>query len=241
MQSVPTYQQHQNKYFPNVDNVTSMDGTPAPEKRPSVRQTFDNLIASLDDMLDSRADPNSDAKYGDAPQNASNHLDNSALKYRAKLKGPRFNKSSSRSDSDNWEEKGAEGLEQLHGSPLSKRGTPISHGKQHINMSPLPQSSPMGDVPSPSTSPSSKVRMRRIVNVDDNNVAMGNSDGDKKTRAHGGARPQSAASTISGVSSHSDEGSVEKRGQTQGELYLSTPSWSVDDVVAWMSGCGLTL
>uniref|UniRef100_H2ZGN9 SAM domain-containing protein n=1 Tax=Ciona savignyi TaxID=51511 RepID=H2ZGN9_CIOSA len=108
-------------------------------------------------------------------------------------------------------------------------------------MSPLPQSSPMGDVPSPSTSPSSKVRMRRIVNVDDNNVAMGNSDGDKKTRAHGGARPQSAASTISGVSSHSDEGSVEKRGQTQGELYLSTPSWSVDDVVAWMSGCGLTL
>uniref|UniRef100_H2ZGN7 Uncharacterized protein n=1 Tax=Ciona savignyi TaxID=51511 RepID=H2ZGN7_CIOSA len=102
MQSVPTYQQHQNKYFPNVDNatptVTSMDGTPAPEKRPSVRQTFDNLIASLDDMLDSRADPNSDAKYGDAPQNASNHLDNSALKYRAKLKGPRFNKSSSRSD-----------------------------------------------------------------------------------------------------------------------------------------------
>uniref|UniRef100_H2ZGP0 SAM domain-containing protein n=1 Tax=Ciona savignyi TaxID=51511 RepID=H2ZGP0_CIOSA len=67
-------------------------------------------------------------------------------------------------------------------------------------MSPLPQSSPMGDVPSPSTSPSSKVRMRRIVN-----------------------------------------GSVEKRGQTQGELYLSTPSWSVDDVVAWMSGCGLTL
>nr|XP_018668831.1 neurabin-2 isoform X3 [Ciona intestinalis] len=248
----PTYQQHQSKYFPSVENQSSpvvsyTDGAPTPENRPTVRQTFDNLIASLDDMLDSRADQNSASKSGDISQDTSNHLDNSALKYRAKLKGPRYVKSNSKSDSENWEqEKTAEGLEQLHGSPLSKRGTPLPMQFdppqiKQVNLSPLPQSSPggMGDVPTTKESPALAVRMRRIINEDDTAPTAPPTNDSEKEPPRGSARPQSAASTISGLSSHSEEGSVEKKEQTQGEIYLTTPTWSVDEVTTWMSGCGL--
>ncbi|XP_002122996.2 uncharacterized protein LOC100179135 isoform X1 [Ciona intestinalis] len=248
----PTYQQHQSKYFPSVENQSSpvvsyTDGAPTPENRPTVRQTFDNLIASLDDMLDSRADQNSASKSGDVSQDTSNHLDNSALKYRAKLKGPRYVKSNSKSDSENWEqEKTAEGLEQLHGSPLSKRGTPLPMQYdppqiKQVNLSPLPQSSPggMGDVPTTKESPALKVRMRRIINEDDTAPTAPPTNDSEKEPPRGSTRPQSAASTISGLSSHSEEGSVEKREQTQGEIYLTTPTWSGDEVTTWMSGCGL--
>nr|CAB3265102.1 neurabin-1 [Phallusia mammillata] len=243
---VPTYQQHQKKYFPNLANDSPALNT-SDNDRPSVRQTFDSLIASLDDMLDSKVDPRTpQAQTPTTPEDTENdfpsdlnqsQLDTSVLKYRAILKGPRHTKQQQSSHAEIPRAHGEE-LQNLHGSPLTKRGTPNTSQQSSSPLkSPTDEGNPPYDrgdnvtpVPLKKDSPSLRLRMRRALN----------DPGSESTTTYspvapGTSRPQSAASTISYMSS---EGSVEANRrvnlQSESNHILNLPSWSVEEVASWL-------
>ncbi|XP_076823302.1 uncharacterized protein LOC143469479 isoform X3 [Clavelina lepadiformis] len=224
--------------------------------RTSVRQTFDSLIASLDDMLEHRANENGEKSPGSPGSPSSpgissvdGPLDNAALKYRAKLKGPRHKKSPKSDGQPSFEEseKTSNDIEHLHGSPLNKRSNNIQE-PHFVSTVASPHNTPVipiensrhgkGDA---DKSPSVKVRMRRLLN-DENQEAGAEKDnaaGEQKKENLPVARPQSAASTISQVSSYS-EGSA-ARDMTSGDSshLLNLTNWSSEDVVQWLSQAGL--
>ncbi|XP_076823301.1 uncharacterized protein LOC143469479 isoform X2 [Clavelina lepadiformis] len=182
--------------------------------RTSVRQTFDSLIASLDDMLEHRANENGEKSPGSPGSPSSpgissvdGPLDNAALKYRAKLKGPRHKKSPKSDGQPSFEEseKTSNDIEHLHGSPLNKRSNNIQE-PHFVSTVASPHNTPVipiensrhgkGDA---DKSPSVKVRMRRLLNG------------------------SAARDMTSGDSSH----------------LLNLTNWSSEDVVQWLSQAGL--
>lgn len=229
------------KFFTPVSSNESTTASPAVATQQGIRAnsqtTFDDLIASLDDMLDpkekalaaaERSQEDTSEVFDSVTEN-SQTLDNSALKARAKLQGPRKQKTiGSRSENSIGEiviDAGQQrDLTQSQKSLTlgnengenSRRQT--NHSKVHGGVAVLPLLPPNG------RESSSLPKMRNVPHHMASQYVP---------------RPPSSASTISQMSEAVSEGSLDLLKKDDNIQYANVPLWSCDNVTHWLEQTGL--
>ncbi|XP_077974964.1 uncharacterized protein LOC120330485 isoform X8 [Styela clava] len=217
------------------ENLSSSPAVPLPQSksaRGNSHTTFDDLIASLDDMLETKTDAQDTREEDvgevfDSVTQSSRILDNSALKARAKLQGPRRQKhNSSKSETSISEQATDPHSEQPESSRSQtsigkENGEDVSRSINHSKVSGGVQVLPLLPPNGRNNPPKAKMRKQNISNTEPL------------------PRPPSAASTVSQMSEAVSEGSLDILKKDEQIQFANVPVWSCEEVSSWMENSGL--